>query len=45
VGTVYRMNFEYMPELSWTLGYPFALMLMLDVSVSLYVVFKRRGWL
>src|SRR5919106_3408264 len=43
VGTVYGMNFEYMPELSWTLGYPFALMLMLAVSVSLYVVFKRRG--
>jgi magnesium transporter len=39
------MNFEYMPELSWTLGYLFALMLMLAVSVSLYVVFKRRGWL
>ena len=45
VGTVYGMNFEYMPELNWTLGYPFALMLMLAVSVSLYVVFKRRGWL
>jgi magnesium transporter len=45
VGTVYGMNFEYMPELHWTLGYPFALVLMLAVSVSLYVVFKRRGWL
>jgi magnesium transporter len=45
VGTVYGMNFRYMPELNWTLGYPFALMLMLAVSVSLYVVFKRRGWL
>jgi magnesium transporter len=45
VGTVYGMNFEYMPEQKWTLGYPFALMLMLAVSVSLYVVFKRRGWL
>src|SRR5215216_5893431 len=45
VGTVYGMNFQYMPELSWTLGYLFALMLMLAVSVSLYVVFKRRGWL
>ena len=45
VGTVYGMNFDYMPELHWTLGYPFALMLMLAVSVSLYVVFKRRSWL
>lgn len=45
VGTVYGMNFDYMPELHWIFGYPFALMLMLAVSVSLYVVFKRRGWL
>jgi magnesium transporter len=39
------MNFEYMPELHWKLGYPFALLLMVMVSVTLYVVFKRRGWL
>jgi magnesium transporter len=45
VGTVYGMNFDHMPELHWTLGYPFALALMLLVSVSLYLVFKRRGWL
>jgi magnesium transporter len=45
VGTVYGMNFDYMPELHWVLGYPFALVLMLLVSVSLYAIFKRRGWL
>jgi magnesium transporter len=45
VGTIYGMNFEYMPELHWTLGYPFALVLMVAVSVALYVLFKRRGWL
>src|SRR3954454_14812688 len=45
VGTVYGMNFAYMPELHWTLGYPFALMLMLAVSLTLYIVFKRRRWL
>jgi len=45
VGTVYGMNFDHMPELHWLLGYPFALALMLLVSVSLYLVFKRRGWL
>jgi magnesium transporter len=45
VSTVYGMNFDYIPELHWTLGYPVALVLMLAVSVSLYVVFKRRGWL
>jgi magnesium transporter len=45
IGTVYGMNFDHMPELHWTLGYPFALLLMVLVSLSLYAVFKRRGWL
>ncbi len=45
IGTVYGMNFEYMPELKWFLGYPFALALMAMVSFTLYLVFKRRGWL
>jgi magnesium transporter len=39
------MNFDYMLELHWTFGYPFAMVLMLMVSVTLYLVFKRRGWL
>jgi Mg2+ and Co2+ transporter CorA len=41
----YGMNFDHMPELRWPLGYPFALALMLVVSVSPYLAFKRRGWL
>jgi magnesium transporter len=45
VGTVYGMNFHDMPELGWRLGYPFALVLMLLVSVALYGVFKRRDWI
>jgi magnesium transporter len=45
VGTIYGMNFNHMPELHWLLGYPFALLLMVVTSVSLYAVFKRRGWL
>jgi magnesium transporter len=45
VGTIYGMNFRYMPELSWLLGYPFALLLMACISFTLYLVFKRRGWL
>jgi magnesium transporter len=45
VGTVYGMNFNHMPELHWLLGYPFALLLMILTSVSLYIVFKQRGWL
>ena len=45
VGTIYGMNFEHMPELGWTFGYPLALALMVFVSVGLYVAFKRRRWI
>ena len=40
VGTIYGMNFEHMPELSWLVGYPFALMLMVATSVSLYLALQ-----
>jgi len=45
IGTIYGMNFHYMPELNWYFGYPFALALMAFISLTLYLVFKRRGWL
>jgi magnesium transporter len=45
VGTVYGMNFDNMPELPWVFGYPFALLLMAMISLTLYLIFKRRGWL
>jgi len=45
VGTIYGMNFAYMPELDWRLGYPLALTLMGLVCLTLYLVFKRRDWL
>ncbi|TDC71697.1 magnesium and cobalt transport protein CorA [Actinomadura sp. GC306] len=45
VGTIYGMNFRYMPELHWLLGYPFALALMAVVCGVLYAVFRHRDWL
>ena len=45
IGTVYGMNFEHMPELSWAGGYPFALSLMFATCLSLWGIFKHRGWL
>jgi len=45
VGTVYGMNFDDMPELHWSFGYPFALVLMVLVSVALWAVFKLRRWI
>jgi len=45
VGTVYGMNFDHMPELHWRYGYAMALGMMLTVSVGLYLLFRRRGWI
>jgi magnesium transporter len=45
IGTVYGMNFDNMPELHSDLGYPFALGLMVLTSVTLWLIFKARGWL
>ena len=42
---IYGMNFRYMPELNWLLGYPFALFLMVGISALLYLWFRRSGWL
>jgi magnesium transporter len=44
IGTIYGMNFD-MPELRWAFGYPFALALMGVVSVGLWLIFRKRGWL
>jgi magnesium transporter len=45
IAGVYGMNFEHMPELSWAVGYPLALGLMLASGIILYRTFKRRDWL
>jgi magnesium transporter len=45
IGTIYGMNFVYMPELNWVFGYPLALFLMALTCVVLYFVFKKRDWL
>ncbi len=45
VAGVYGMNFQFMPELQWANGYPFALFLMVISSILPYLFFRRRGWL
>ncbi|MGH8990805.1 MAG: magnesium/cobalt transporter CorA [Acidimicrobiia bacterium] len=42
---VYGMNFEHMPELHSTFGYPAVVTVMLAVCVALYRAFRRSGWL
>ena len=45
IAGIYGMNFEHMPELHWTYGYPFAVGLMVITAVGLLVWFRRRHWL
>ncbi|WP_234327929.1 magnesium and cobalt transport protein CorA [Streptomyces sp. NRRL F-2664] len=45
VAGVYGMNFEHMPELGWTFGYPLAVGLMATASGLLHRAFRRNGWL
>ncbi|MFC9433784.1 CorA family divalent cation transporter [Nocardia sp. NPDC057030] len=45
VAGIYGMNFEGMPELSWTYGYPAALTLMIALATLVHVLFRRKGWL
>ncbi len=41
----YGMNFKYMPELSWPLGYPIVIVIMLTVASGFFYFFRRKGWL
>ena len=45
VASIYGMNFDFMPELEWPYGYPFAIGLMVLSAVLPFFYFKRRGWL
>ncbi len=45
VASNYGMNFDVMPELHLTYGYPLALGFMVAVGIVLLLVFKRIDWL
>ncbi len=45
IASIYGMNFRAMPELDWSLGYPFALALMLASVAAPFIYFRRKGWL
>jgi magnesium transporter len=42
IAGIYGMNFKFMPELNWKLGYAFALCLMAIVVVVIYLWFRRK---
>ncbi|MFH1101299.1 MAG: magnesium/cobalt transporter CorA [Methanobacteriota archaeon] len=51
VAGLYGMNFNpekspvNMPELNWFFGYPFALSIMLIISIIMLIYFRRKKWL
>jgi magnesium transporter len=45
VASIYGMNFRFMPELDWHLGYPVAVGVMILSGLAPYWYFKRKGWL
>lgn len=45
IGTIYGMNFKYMPELEWELGYPMVIIVMIVSTVIPILYFKKKGWL
>ncbi len=45
IASLYGMNFDFMPELAWKLGYPMALVMMVGSAVLTYAFFRWKGWL
>jgi magnesium transporter len=45
IASVYGMNFHSMPELNWSLGYPYAIALMAASVITPFWYFRRKGWL
>ncbi len=45
VASIYGMNFQLMPELNWTFGYPLALAVMLMSAIIPFLFFRWKGWL
>jgi magnesium transporter len=45
IAGIYGMNFEHMPELGWTFGYPLAVGVMVVLCSTLYRYFRKAGWL
>ncbi len=45
IAGIYGMNFKFMPELEWKYGYGVIWGVIVFVCISLYIRFKRAGWL
>ncbi|MFX0117271.1 MAG: magnesium/cobalt transporter CorA, partial [Candidatus Hodarchaeota archaeon] len=44
IAGLYGMNFKYMPELEWQLGYPMVWIAMIAITLVMSAYFRRKGW-
>lgn len=45
IASIYGMNFKHMPELEHKFGYPTIIAIMIIVTVSMLIYFRRKKWL
>lgn len=45
IAGIYGMNFKSMPELEWSWGYPFAILLIIGSSFLTLLIFKVKKWI
>src|SRR5918999_5957893 len=45
IAGIYGMNFDHMPELSWEIGYPLTVSVMVAIDAFLFWRFRKAGWL
>jgi magnesium transporter len=45
IAGIYGMNFEFMPELKWKLGYFLVWIFMICIGIGMFIYFKRKKWL
>jgi magnesium transporter len=45
IAGIYGMNFQHMPELAWSWGYPLAIGAMVIIDGYLFWRFRKARWL
>lgn len=45
IAGIYGMNFDFMPELRWKLGYPGIILVMIIITAIIYIWFRGKHWL
>ena len=45
IAGIYGMNFEWIPELGYRMGYPIVMLVMVTIAGGLLVLFRRQRWI